>query len=244
MKTVAESALRLQIQTLIELQKLDAEIYQLTQQLKDTPARLQALKEQFEGKKVEVQQAETRYKSVQVSRNSLETDLQAQEDAIAKANTQLSQIKTNKEYTAKISEIEGIKADKSITEEKILLSYDEADAVKAEVERAKQTLQAQEKIYLEQKAEIEAAGEGLRDRIKVLEGQRQQLVPAVDKAVLLKYQRILSNKEGVAIVPLQAGACGGCYMNVPPQVVNRIKMYDELVQCEVCIRILYLPEDF
>lgn len=240
---MAESALRSQIQSLIELQKLDAEIYNLTQQLQENPARIQALKEQFETKKTRLQQTEAKYKAVQVSRNSLETDLKAKEDSIAKANSQLSQIKTNKEYTAKIVEIEGLKADKSITEEKILLSYDEADAVKAEVEREKQALQTEEKTYLQQKAEVEAAAQGIQDRVKVLEGQRQQLVPSVDKAILMKYQRILSNKEGIAIVPLLAGACGGCHMNVPPQVVNKIKMYDDLVQCEVCIRILYLPED-
>ena len=32
-------------------------------------------------------------------------------------------------------------------------------------------------------------------------------------------------------------------MNVPPQVINLIKMYDNPVICEVCQRILYIEEE-
>jgi len=55
--------------------------------------------------------------------------------------------------------------------------------------------------------------------------------------------RILENKQGLALVPVVGSSCGGCHMNVTPQQRNAIKMNEELVFCEMCARILYLEDD-
>jgi len=44
------------------------------------------------------------------------------------------------------------------------------------------------------------------------------------------------------MVKLVNGACQGCNMNVPPQVINEVKMKNELIICENCSRILYIIE--
>jgi hypothetical protein len=44
-------------------------------------------------------------------------------------------------------------------------------------------------------------------------------------------------------VPVKAHACGGCFMNVPEQTINEIRMHDKIVSCEMCARILYTEED-
>lgn len=229
-----------QIQKLVELQKIDGEIYELKRKLKEKPAYLEQLKEDFESKKTGLQEAEVKYKQMQVDRQSKELELQSKDDDFAKANVQLSQIKTNKEYTAKITEIENIKADKSIVEELILMSYDEADAVKADIDKERQVLADEEKKYLDTKKEIEVSISEMEDSIKTLDAQRSQIVPGVDKATLSQYEKILANKDGLAIVPVQGQSCGGCFMNVPAQVVNEIKMNDHIIYCEMCSRILYL----
>lgn len=232
-----------QTKKLVELQKVDVEIYSCKNDLKEKPAYLAQLKEQFEDKKSGFKELEGKYKSVQVKRNEHEGELQAKEDAIAKSNTQLSQIKTNKEYTAKITEMESMKADKSIIEERILVAYDETDALKVSLEKEKQFLSEEEKKYLSAKKDIEDSVKVIEDRIKVLESQRSQIVPEIEKTSLDRYEKILANKEGLAIVPVTGSSCGGCFMNVPPQVINEIQMHEKLIYCEMCARILYLEDD-
>ena len=56
-------------------------------------------------------------------------------------------------------------------------------------------------------------------------------------------EKILQNKQGLAVVPVQVSSCGGCFMNVPAQVINEMKKHENLVFCEMCARILYLEED-
>ncbi len=231
-----------QISELLKLQHVDAEIYDLKRQLEEKPEYLKSLQEQFEAKKTVFHQLEEKHKAVQLERKSQEGDLQAKDDAIAKANMQLSQIKNNKEYTAKINEIESIKADKSIIEEKIILAYDEGDKLKDEIEKEKELVHQEEQRYLQQKKEVEENIRSIEQRIKELHKQREELIPQINPSFLSRYERILVNKEGLAIVPVEGQACGGCYMNVPAQVINEIKKYEELVYCEICARILYLKE--
>jgi hypothetical protein len=232
-----------QLGELVKLQHVDAEIYDLKRQLDEKPEFLKGLEQQFEEKKDFLHQLEEKYKNIQLDRKAKEGDLKVKDEAIAKANAQLSQIKTNKEYTAKISEIENIKADKSIIEEKIILAYDEGDKVKAQIDQEKAVVQQEEQKYLGQKKIIDDEVGKIRQRIKDLEAERKTLTPHIQAAILGRYERILINKEGLALVPLEGGSCGGCYMNVPPQVINEIKKNEDFVLCEMCARILYLKEE-
>ena len=85
-----------QIRKLVELQKIDEEIYRYKKELEERPAQLSIFNQQFEAKKAELKKLEEKSKSLLVARKSLEVDLQSKEDAISKANAQLSLLKTNK----------------------------------------------------------------------------------------------------------------------------------------------------
>ncbi|MCK5013040.1 MAG: hypothetical protein KAS66_04415 [Candidatus Omnitrophica bacterium] len=234
-----------QIKKIVELQKIDGEIHNLKIELKEKPVLLAQMKEGFEFSKGVLTEVEEKLKAVQVTRKERELELKSKEDEIAKSNAQLSQIKTNKEYTAKISEIEHIKADKSVIEEKILISYDESDVVNAQIEEEKVKVGEEEKNYLAKKKQTEGDIKVIEGRIKVLDSQRKNATEGIDPSFLNRYERILKHKDGIAIVPIQGeDSCGGCFMNVTPQKINEIKMSQELVECEICSRILYLEGDF
>ncbi|MBP9855001.1 MAG: hypothetical protein KBD53_09055 [Candidatus Omnitrophica bacterium] len=232
-----------QIKKLVDLQKLDGEIYDLNQEIKQKPERIEQLKEQFEAKKATLKGFEEKAKQVALARKNFEVELQSKETVIAKANSDLNQLKTNKEYAAKIKEIESLKADKSIIEENILKSYDEADLVHVDISKEKVVVDEMEKEYLGKKKEVEDELAILKDRVKVLTGQRNQVAPSVDPNILVQYEKILDHKEGRAIVPVNGTSCGGCYMNVMQQTTNQIKMRTELIRCEYCSRFLYLEDD-
>jgi predicted nucleic acid-binding Zn-ribbon protein len=65
----------------------------------------------------------------------------------------------------------------------------------------------------------------------------------VDREYLSKYERILHSKDGLAMVNVEHDSCGGCNINLPPQVINEIRMKEELIFCQSCARILYIEEE-
>lgn len=231
------------IKKFIELQKIDGEVFNCKKELKAKPESLVLLDQEFQAKKTKLREMEDQCKILLVQRKDVELQLKEKEESIAKANGQLSQLKTNKEYSTKLSEIESIKADKSQLEEKILISYDQTDALTAEINKEKILVADHEKQFVIQKKDVEDQTKILEERVKVLEAQRKQFLPGIDPNSLSRYERVLNRKDGIAIAPVQSNSCGGCNMAVTHQMLNAIKMYDHLVECEMCTRILYLEDD-
>ncbi|NLE64363.1 MAG: hypothetical protein GX606_00375 [Elusimicrobia bacterium] len=231
------------LKKLVAIQEVDEVLYEHRRQIKEKPVELNELKAKFDKKKTRLTQLQTRAQELELSRKAKELDLKSKEADIIKADGTLMTLKTNKEYQAKLFEIENLKADKSILEEEILKMMDETETLAQEVTKEQAVVAEEEKGYLAEKAKVDAAIAEIEDGMQSFEAKRRELVQDVDKEALAIYQRIVENREGVALVPVVGSSCGGCFMNVPPQVINRLKMHEELVRCEMCARLLYLKEE-
>jgi len=72
--------------------------------------------------------------------------------------------------------------------------------------------------------------------------QRAELAVKIDKKILERYERILDNRDGRAVVSIANDACQGCFRVLPPQVINEVRMRNALIICENCARILYVED--
>lgn len=241
--TVAGQNLKDQIRKLVELQVMDEEIFRFIRELREKPAELEALKTEFESKKVTLKILEDKLKAIQVVQKEFELDLKVKEEGISKADGSLSLLKTNKEYQARLLEIENLKADKSIVEEKILLGYDEVDAARRALEIEKATVIQYEKEFNAKKKQVDDDVAVINDQLKVKESQRARIAPEVRPDCLSRYERVLKNKDGLGIVKVVDHTCGGCFMHLTEQVLNELKKYEQIIACDMCARILYLADD-
>ncbi len=232
-----------QIKKLIELQILDLDAYHLKMHLRDKPAEIESLKADFESKKAKLKSLEDQLKAIMLKQKDYEGDLKSKDEAILKADGQLLSLKTNKEYQAKLMEIENIKADKSLIEEKILMGFDDIDAARKAVEAEKTVVANFEKEFQTKQKQLNDEIAVANDQMKVKESQRSRIAPDVRPDILSRYERILQKKEGVGIVPVKNQTCSGCYMHLTDHLIHQIKMNDQLVSCDQCARILYLEDE-
>jgi uncharacterized protein len=234
--------LKSQIDNLIRLQTIDSEIYALNREKEAKPEQIKAYEAAFEAKKQALAVLEKTLLDLQKLRKDRELELAAKEEEGKKLQGQLYSLKTNKEYQTMLHQIQGAKADASVIEDKILEVFDKADKAKKEVDAEKERLKGEEKVFLEQKKKTEDRIKEIDDRLAQLEAQRSQTAPDIDPKILSQYERIMKNREGLGICGVKNNSCQGCNMLVPPQVINLIKMYERLITCEVCNRILYTDE--
>ena len=237
------TTLKDQLRRLIELQHIDVDAYRFKNELRDKPIEIETLRLEFEAKKITLKSLEDKLKTIQVAQKDLDNDIKSKEEAIAKLDASLALLKTNKEYQTRLLEIENFKADKSLIEDKILAGFDEVEAARKAVETERTTVAQYEKDFLAKKKEVEDALAIIADQLKVKDSQRQQITPEVRPDILSKYDRILQNKDGLAIVAVNGHTCGGCFMHLTDHLLNQIKKYDELVSCDMCARILYIPDE-
>jgi len=232
--------LKSQISELVRLQTIDSEIYVLKNEKESKPKEMDAIDAVLQEKKKHLADIEATLLDFQKQRKDKELELASKEDGIKKLETQLYQLKTNKEYQTMLQQIQDAKADGSVIEDEILGLFEQVDKTKNDVAQEKQRLQEEEKVAVEQKKHIQESIKEIDGRIAQLQAQRKQIIPGIDKKVLSQYERILLNRDALAIVSVKDNSCGGCNMFVPPQVINLIRMYERIITCEMCNRILYI----
>lgn len=231
-----------QVKLLVELQGLDTQIFKLEKDLGSMPEEIKKMEGEFKENAGNLKKLEEGLKALQVNRKEKELDLEAKEGTIKKYQIQLYQVKTNKEYTALEQEIARVKADNSFLEEDIIKILDQIDAENQKIAKEKEFLKTEETRLSEERKRMDGDAKRIEGDLSRLKGQRSELVNNVDKSILLKYERIVRNKDGWAVVPVANEACQGCFRILPPQVINEIKMRKDLVFCDNCARILYIEE--
>ena len=231
-----------QVKLLVELQGLDTQIFKHERDLEDMPENLRKLDEAFKTKMTLLKALEDNLKTLQMKRKEREGDLETKEGSIKKLQTQLYQLKTNKEYTTMQGEIARIKADNSLIEEEIIKIFDQIDSENQKIAKEKEFLKGEEAKLNEEKKRVEGETGRIKFEVDTLKNQRAALVEKVDKSILAKYERILKSKDGLAVVSVAGGSCQGCFRILPPQVIHEINMKKDLIFCGNCARILYIEE--
>ncbi len=240
---MTQGNLKTQLSNLIKLQELDSQIYVLRAEKSSTPEELKILETLFEAKKAHLAELEKELLSLQKQRKDKELELATKEESGKKLQGQLYALKTNKEYQTMLQQIQGARADASVIEDKVLELFDKSDGVKKEAEKEKLKLKEEEGVFLAGKQKINDRVKEIDDRLSALETQRKQAIPGIDLKILTQYERILDSRDGLAIVIVKGNSCGGCNMFVPAQVINLIKMYEHIITCEMCNRILYIDDE-
>ncbi len=235
--------LKEELKKLVELQKIDKKIFELKNKIKEIPQQIEKLDQEFESKKENYKEIEEEIKKLKLKHKDTELELSSREEQLKKTRSQLYQIKTNQEYQAKLKEIEEIKADCSVIEEKVILLLDEIEEAEKRLRAEAEILKKEEEVKNAKVKELKAHMERLKTELKILEDSRKNKIVHVEKEILNEYERLLEHRQGLAIAAVKDFICTGCNMSIPPQVVNEIKMYKNLVHCEMCARILYIEEE-
>jgi predicted nucleic acid-binding Zn-ribbon protein len=231
-----------QIEQLKQLQAVDGELFKLRKQRAQKPLELERVNARVQAQEQRVKAAETALTQLQLAQKEKEVELQSKEASVKKLQGQLFQVKTNKEYTAMQHEIDALKADNSLLEEAILKAFDAIDQASKQRKAEQQRLAEEQASAQTERGRVERETEAIDAQVAQLDRTRKTLLPDVPPKALAAYERILSIREGLALVPLINDACGGCHRRLPPQVINQVFLKADLVMCESCNRILYFDE--
>lgn len=231
---------------LLALQKLDMKIAALKESERELPKQKDKYAIHRDRLALEMKNSEERCKRLILEQRECAGDIEQRQAQIAKYDAQLYSIRKNEEYKALLYEMELLKKQIAVKEERILALMIEHDEAAVALEADKERIQGELK-------EIDAACAKIDEELHVLTNERKALVKSrlpiaekVDKGLLNRYERIRKARTP-AVVPLNEEVCGGCFMSVRPQIVNEIMANDKVHACQHCGRLLYykgnLPTD-
>src|SRR4029450_12943310 len=108
------------LQRLQELQVLDSRVAGLERKLEAIPGRIQAIRDGVQQAKTSVDEIRGKLDGARKDLRTKEKELEYQGAQRKKLEARLYEVKTNKEYSAALAEIEGAKVEKDRLEEEIL----------------------------------------------------------------------------------------------------------------------------
>ena len=232
--------MNLQLQYLINLQKFDLRIFQIQDQLRKAPDLLKSAESPLQDILGRLQVLKNTSESLVKQRRSSERELSTQEEQLQKIRNRLSELKTNKEYQAHLFEIELARKKKDSIEENVLDMMERVEQNEQAVKEAEEQAKEAQNVFDAEKSRLENHFANLANELADLERQQTTLAELVDKPLLTRYNRLKIMRKGFAVAQLREGACGGCQLQLPPQLVAEVKRGDELMDCSYCHRILYM----
>ena len=235
--------MREEIRALLEIQNLDMEIRELTTRSRKIEEGLQAIRSEIERDERIIKEEKDKDVSTRVRSKELELEVEDKKSRIDRYQSQLFKIKNNKEYTALLHEIEVLKAEIKMLEDRILDLMEEGEGerermteAQADLERARQQYREEETTAGKELDEIAAL---IREKEQVRSVRAERLNPDLKE----RYEIIFVRKPDRAVTAVRHGVCTGCNMELTAQVLNDLAREETVCQCENCGRFIYLPED-
>lgn len=227
------------LELLISLQQIDLKIYELEEAKSKIPEEIEDLRSVLKGVEEEVNHVNSEIEELKKSRKKKEGDVGVENENLKKTKLKLTDVKTNKEYAAVLTEISTVEEKIGRAEDEILEIMEATEEKNSEHKEKCEKLKLEEARFNKEKEVKEKEMQRLQQLLDEELGKRKEIEVSVNKKVLSEYERIREMRGGVAVIPVKKYVCQGCYMSMPPQIFNDIKTNNNITYCSHCSRMLY-----
>lgn len=230
------------LKTLIDLQRVDQQIADLSSRIETFPSKIQAIEKQLNDFIHAHEERQHHLAANQKERRDMEGEIQLIRQKISKHKDQLYLVKTNEQYRAMLKEIEGEETRIRSTEDRILEKMIESEELQKLVKEAEGRLAAEKKRVADEIAELEAAAKASTEGREHTVRERQELAAKLGGDILSHYEFVRKGRGGLALAEVRNGKCMGCNVLLRPQLYYDVRAGEGLYECENCARILYSSE--
>jgi len=230
---VAEMSVAEKLKALYDLQQVDTSIDKIKILRGELPLEVQDLEDEIEGLQTRVSKYNEDIEDLEKSINGKKQEITNAQGLIKKYEEQQNNVRNNREYDSLSKEIEFQTLEIELSEKRIR-EFSVQIEEKKEVIAESTAVLDERKLDLEnKKKELEGIiGETKREE-EVLEKKSEELENIIEERLITAYKKIRANaRNGLAVVPVERDACGGCFNKIPPQRQLDIATRKKIIVCE------------
>ncbi len=226
------------LEKLVRLHHAETELKRVEAELAELPAKKRAIDEHLNADRARLDAAKAALEASQKARKQNEAAVQDLETKRSKYKGQLMEVKTNKEYTAVLHEIEGVERDIRGREDLILEEMEKAEALAATVKSEEVDFKAVEAEARKSHAELDLATAKLQASAERLRGECSAAAASVPEDARALYARV-AKQRGSGVAMASDGMCQACHVRMRVQIWVEVRKNEQIFQCESCSRILF-----
>ena len=232
------------LRNLINLQDIDQKIINFRKQVSEIPNKTQAFQAEFQQLTQAHQQKVALNQELAKQRRVRENDVEMMRTRLSRLKDQLMTVKTNKEYTAMLHEIQAADDHIRAAEDEILAIMEQTEAMEDKLAREAVELTVKEAELRDQDKKSELAIPALEADVSRLCAEKIALESIIGQELLGRYRRIAEARKGMALAEAKDELCSACHVRIRPQVLADLLRTEEIHVCDSCSRILFIRESF
>lgn len=234
--------MRAELEKLIDLQKTDTNIRRLKKIIETAEQKRADIEQEFEQHAFSIREIQNRRDSLNTSRADLEKQIAENKTYLERADRNLKHAQNQKEYETAMRETDALQKQIAAFETQIVEKMGGVEEVEKELaERADEinTLDAKRAEALKTfDDEVKKSKKELDSEIK----KREEVFVTLPAQLASVYNRMAQrSRDGIAVAEVVNGSCSACFMSLRPQMQVEVKKGDQIITCESCTRILYIP---
>jgi uncharacterized protein len=234
-----ETTVRKKLISLYSLQRIDTQIDKIRNIRGELPLEVQDLEDEIEGLATRVEKYQNEIKGLVQEISNKKNSIVESIELIKKYEAQQMNVRNNREYDSLSKEIEFQSLEVQLNEKKI-------KELTATMEAKNQIVDQVQEELNERRGDLEIKRNELKDIVAETQKEEEELQAKsneqtrdIEDRLLAAYQRIRINaRNGLAVVPVERDACGGCFNKIPPQRQLDIRLHKKIIVCEYCGRVL------
>jgi predicted nucleic acid-binding Zn-ribbon protein len=226
------------LESLVRLQQAENDLRRVESELLAVPRAKADLLAKVAEERGRLDAARAALDAGQKARKQHEAEVQDLETKRSKYKGQLMDVKTNKEYTAMLHEIEAVEREIRSREDQILAEMERAEGLAAEVKREEALFKTVEEEGKAQAKVFDSRAAGLQAEAQSLAAERDKVAVSVPEDAMELFKRV-AKLRGTGVSPAVDAMCTLCHMKLRPQMWVDLKKNEEIFQCPACSRVLY-----
>jgi predicted nucleic acid-binding Zn-ribbon protein len=236
---VAEMTVAEKLKALYDKQLVDTAVDKIKILRGELPLEVQDLEDEIEGLQTRVSKYQEDIDSLEKSIAGKRQEIQNAQDLIKKYEEQQNNVRNNREYDSLSKEIEFQTLEIELCEKRIREFTGQIEEKKVVIGDSTEVLNERKLDLDNKKKELDDIIAETRKEEDILEKKSAELEGIIEPRLITAYRKIRANaRNGLAVVPVERDACGGCFNKIPPQRQLDIASRKKIIVCEYCGRIL------
>lgn len=232
-----------QLAALIDLQQHDSRIAALEAEAARLPREADAIESALRTARATLESLRARQEQLRRDLRAKEKDLDVFAARRIKLESRLYEVKTNKEYSAVLLEIEEAKQEKAGVEDQMYALMEAQERVVVDIREAEQQHAHREQQAGRDVGEVRRRLVAVEAELAAARAARAARAGTLPSPLLADYDRIRKARGGVAVATVDVAAvCSACRVTVRPQAIQELRAGGSLMPCETCGRFLVWQE--
>jgi predicted nucleic acid-binding Zn-ribbon protein len=222
--------------SLLQLAETEAAVLALERERVRLPQAIAAAEARAASARETAAQVRTRLETAEKERRTHEAQVQDQSSKRSKFQAQSAVVKTNKEYTTLLHEIETHSGRIAQLEDAILLAMEAIESASEELKQVDATARQTDREVVKETEELRSQLAAVEKRLALRVDERNALLVALGPRVEALYARVMKTRSN-GIARIEHAGCSACHRTLPPEVMNRVGA-GEVHACASCHCIL------